>query len=137
MSGVVGAALLMATILGCGKAEPNRVAVFPVNGKITFQRQPTVGATVLLHPQTPLEKVPAPRASVAPDGTFRISTFNTGDGAPEGDYVVTVQWYRPVKNGTDVVSGPNVIPRKYTQAASSDIVIHVAAGENSLKPINF
>jgi hypothetical protein len=132
---LAAAALLAATAAGCGKAEPEHVAVFPTKGKITFKGQPTVGATVLLYAKTPQEKVPAPRASVAPDGTFKLSTFKTGDGAPEGEYVLTVKWYKPVKNGSDVVSGPNVIPAKYTQAQSSTIVVRVAAGENSLDPI--
>ena len=135
LAGLAAAALLAASTAGCGTAEPEHVAVFPTTGKITFRGQPTVGATVLLHPKAPQEKVPAPRASVAPDGSFELSTFNTGDGAPEGDYVLTVKWYKPVKNGSDFVSGPNVIPAKYTQAESSDIVVHVAAGENDLKPI--
>jgi hypothetical protein len=135
LASVAATLLLAVTTAGCGKAEPERVAVFPTTGKITFKGQPTIGATVLLHPKAPQEKVPAPRASVAPDGTFKLSTFNTGDGAPEGEYVLTVKWYKPVKNGGDVVSGPNVIPAKYTQAESSTIVVRVAAGENSLDPI--
>jgi hypothetical protein len=127
--------LLATTAVGCAQSEPEQVAVFPTIGKITFKGQPTIGAVVLLHPKTPRERVPAPRASVKPDGTFKLSTFNTGDGAPEGDYVLTVKWYKPIKYGSELISGPNVIPTKYTQAQSSDIVVRVAAGENRLDPI--
>ena len=128
------AALVSLTALGCGKAMSN-VATHPAKGTITFKGQPIHGALVTLHPKAPLENVPAPRANVGKDGTFSVTTFNGGDGAPEGDYVLTVKWYKPIKNGNDLVSGPNVIPPKYGQPETSDVVVHIAAGDNELKPI--
>jgi hypothetical protein len=128
-------ALLAVAVVGCGKAAPERVATHPAKGTITFKGQPTPGAFVTLHPKTPLENVPAPRANVGKDGSFEVTTFNGGDGAPEGDYIVTVQWYKPVKNGNDVVAGPNVIPPKYGKPQTSSVVIHIAACENQLQPI--
>jgi hypothetical protein len=125
----------LTAIMGCGKTEPERVAVFPAAGKVTFKGEPTVGAVVTLHPKAPLEKVPTPRASVGTDGSFKITTFNSADGAPEGEYVLTVSWYKPVKVGPDMTSGPNVIPAKYTNAQTSDIVVKIAAGDNTLDPI--
>jgi hypothetical protein len=132
---VVGAALLAVASLGCGKATPERIATHPAKGTITFKGQPMPGAFVTLHPKSPVENVPAPRANVDKDGTFAVTTYNNGDGAPEGDYVLTVQWYKLIKNGKDVSAGPNVIPPKYTKPQTSDVVIHIAAGENELKPI--
>lgn len=94
------------------------------------------GAFVTLHPVTPRgDSVPAPRANVDRDGKLRISTFATGDGAPAGEYVVTVQWNRPVKAGGDVVSGPNVVPRKFASPSTSGLVVKVAEGPNQLAPI--
>ena len=72
---------------------------------------------------------------VAPDGSFAVSTYDGGDGAPEGEYVLTVQWYKPVRQGNDLVGGPNVLPAKYASPRTSDVRITVAAGENHLKPI--
>jgi len=134
---VVGAALLAITLpcVGCGKGGAARVPVHPVAGAVKFRGQAMNGAFVALHPKNPTDGVPAPRASVAPDGTFTLSTHDGNDGAPEGEYVVTVQWYKPVKVGKDVVGGPNVLPPKYASASTSDLKITVAAGENHLKPI--
>ena len=59
-----------------------------------------------------------------------------GDGAPEGEYIITVQWRKLVKRGADLVQGPNVIPAKYSRPQTSDIVRKIAAGPNKLEPIN-
>lgn len=131
---VVLAASVAFVCLGCSKAD-NHVAVYPVKGTIHYQGKPINGAFVTLEPKAAVEGVPGPRAMVQPDGTFAVSTFNGGDGAPEGDYVLMVQWCKLVRQGQEFVSGPNVIPRKYTSATTSDLVIHVAAGDNQLKPI--
>jgi len=120
---------------GCGKAEPERVAVRPAEGTITFKGQPMPGAFIALHPKTPLKNIPTPRADVDRDGNFKVSTFAGGDGAPEGVYVVTVQWNKLVKNGRELVVGPNVVPPKYAKAQTSNIEIRIAAGQNNLSPI--
>lgn len=132
----LAAALSAALLLGCGEAKPERVAVHPVTGTLTVKGQPATGAFVTLHPKAPLgDNVPAPRANVSKDGTFALSTFDGGDGAPAGEYKVTIRWYKLVKSGPDVSPGPNVIPAKYARPESSDLTVRIAAGENSLPPI--
>jgi hypothetical protein len=129
-------ATLTLAALGCGgEVEAERVPVYPVEGAITFRGQPMPGAFIVLHPKTPNEKAPAPRAEVTKEGALRVSTYNAGDGAPEGEYVLTIQWNKLVKNGADVVAGPNVVPLKYSRPETSGIVVKVAAGPNSLQPI--
>lgn len=134
----IGFAVLTALVLpavGCSRGDKNRVAVHPVEGAIQFRGQAMEGAFVSLHPKSAPAGVPTPRATVARDGSFTVSTYDGNDGAPEGDYVVTVQWYRPVRVGNDLVGGPNVLPQKYGSAETSDLIVRVAAGENHLKPI--
>lgn len=120
---------------GCGDVLSDRVAVHPVKGSISFQGQPLVGAFLSLHSKGTPPDSPAPRASVNPDGTFELSTYEGSDGAPEGEYVVTVKWYKPVKVRGEFVSGPNALPLKYSNPQSSDIEVKVASGENQLPPI--
>jgi len=127
-------AAVMVSCLGCEKAE-NRVPVHPVSGAIKFRGQAPAGAFVSLHPKQATQGVPNPRATVAKDGSFTVTTFDGNDGAPEGDYVLTVQWYKPVKQGNDLVGGPNVLPPKYASPRTSDVQIKVAASENRLQPI--
>lgn len=127
---------LVVMAVGCGQStQTPPVAVHPAQGKITFKGLPTHGATVTLHPKTPTTDVPVPRATVDQSGAFKLSTFAPGDGAPEGEYTVTVFWYKPIKNGADVSPGPNVIPIKYTKPESTDIVVRIAAGQNDIPAI--
>ena len=52
-----------------------------------------------LHPKGQSE-TPAARAEVKPDGTFVAGTYEVSDGAAEGDYIVTVEWFKPVQKRT-------------------------------------
>jgi len=81
-------ALLLTTACSSGPK------LYPVSGKVTVKGQPAVGATVMFFPSGG-EKGASPSTGVCgADGTFTLST-GTGDGAPAGDYVVTVSWPDP------------------------------------------
>ncbi|BBO34378.1 hypothetical protein [Lacipirellula parvula] len=134
--GLLGVAIALMAMAGCGEAKPQRTAVFPAKGTITLKGEPAHGAIIALHPKSPLPAgVPAPRANVDKDGSFAVSTYDSGDGAPEGEYVLTVVWNKLIKNGGDVRIGPNVIPTKYGNPTSSDLVVKVTAGENAIPAI--
>jgi len=131
---VVLAASVAFASLGCSKTD-NHVPVFPVTGTIKYQGKPINGAFVTLEPKAIVDGVAGARATVQADGTFAVSTFNGGDGAPEGDYTLTVQWYKPIVRNNELVGGPNALPAKYASAKTSGLHVSVAAGENQLKPI--
>jgi hypothetical protein len=134
---LIGAALCVAllAVVGCGKKSgPERVAVVPVEGAITFTGQPMPGAMVVFHPKTPQPNVPAPRAEINKDGVLKVSTYDGGDGAPEGEYVVTVQWNKLVKQGSDLVIGPNVVPAKFAAEGTSTLTAVIKApGPNKIE----
>jgi hypothetical protein len=130
-------ALGVAMIAGCGKQQPERVPVVAVEGAVKFEGRPLPGALIVLHPKTGQRiDVPTPRAHVERDGTFRITTYEAGDGAPPGDYVATVTWYKLVGQGSDVQAGPNVLPPKYSNAKSSKWEIRVAKVATRLPLMN-
>ncbi len=130
------ALLAAAALTGCG-GGPDRIPVFKASGKITFNNQPVDGAFLVLHPKgaAPSGDVPKPTALVKPDGTFEPTTFDSADGAPAGDYVVTIEWRKLVNTGGEWAPGPNLLPVKYSNPETSDLVIHVAEGSNELPPI--
>jgi hypothetical protein len=120
----------------CSRPGSGRVPTHPVKGSITYQGNSLGGALVVLHPKGDTNaNVPTATAQVKADGSFSLSTYDAGDGAPAGDYVVTVQWYKPVRMQEEVVPGPNQLPRKYSDPSTSDLVVHVAEGSNDLPPI--
>jgi len=130
------AIVVLLVLAGCGRSGPPRAATNPTTGSITYQGQPIVGAFLALPPKAGAAgDVPTATAVVRPDGKFAVTTYDTGDGVPEGDYVVTVQWRKATKSGGEFVPGPNLLPAKYTRPESSDVVVHVASGTNELPPI--
>jgi hypothetical protein len=131
-------AALTLAVTGCGTDDTYvGVPVVPVEGTVTFRGKPVKGALVALHPLGAAHRAaaPNPRATVQDDGRFRLSTYTHDDGAPEGDYVVTVQWFRTVNRLGDMGPGPNVLPPKYAKPESSDITVTVMAGANQLPTI--
>ncbi len=133
LAAIASTSLLVA---GCGRAGPPRVETNPTKGSITYLGQPIGGAFLALHPKVGgASDVPTATAVVQSDGTFAVTTYDTGDGVPEGDYVVTVQWRKTTKAGGDYVPGPNLLPAKYSRPESSDVVVHVVSGSNQLLPI--
>jgi hypothetical protein len=121
---------------GCGSADTGRVAVIKTAGKVTFKNQPVEGAFLVLHPKdAATADAPRPTALVKPDGSFQPTTFDSADGAPAGEYVVTVEWRKLVQVGGEWQPGPNLLPQKYGNPATSDIVVRVAEGQSELPPI--
>jgi len=123
-------------LTGCGRSGPPRVATHQAKGSATWQGRPLAGAFVALHPKNQIEPgAPTPTATVQPDGTFALTTYDAGDGVPEGEYVVTLQWRKTVKSGSEYVLGPNLLPVKYARPDTSDIVVRIAANQTELPPI--
>jgi len=126
--------LLSVATLGCG--GESRVSVVPVSGKVTFQGTAPAGAQVVLHPVTRSDETSvAPSGTVKEDGSFQISAYDQGDGAPPGEYVATVQWFRLVAEEGGSGRGPNVLPVKYASPETSPVKVTVNSDATELQPI--
>lgn len=86
-------ALVLPLLAGCGQAGKE---VYPVTGEVLYKgKQPCAGALVVFHPKGATGvAVDRPNAVVREDGTFTLSTFADHDGAPPGEYGVTVVWQK-------------------------------------------
>jgi hypothetical protein len=100
--------LFFTTLWGCG--DSGRIPVYPVRGKVTLDGQPAVGAYVIFHPTTKDEKKIGlkPRGVTNDDGEFVLRTYESGDGAPEGDYQVITFWGSP-----DDLTEEGIIPENW------------------------
>ena len=110
--------------------------VFPVAGKIRVEGRIPSGAFIVLHPVTKgasLESLP--RGVVGSDGLFHIGTFQSADGAPLGEYVVTVEWRPLIRQGDEAFPGPNVLPLQYSNPETSLLRVRITKGKNELDPI--
>lgn len=69
---------------GCGGSG---VKTYPVSGKVTFEDgSPLTKGTVVFESTTM-----AAMGQIQPDGTYTLTTYKDGDGAPEGSYKVYLQ----------------------------------------------
>jgi hypothetical protein len=129
---------LLAVLAGCGSSQdPNQLPVYPVKGQLAFRGKPAAGAFVVLHPKAATNiKVVPPRGQVREDGTFSLTTYSANDGAPAGEYKVTVELHGIVKQANgDFSRGPNLVPKQYSNPKTSPLTVQIAEGENALSPI--
>jgi hypothetical protein len=119
-------AILPAIVALAGCADP-QAPVFPVKGSVTYQGKPAAGAQVFLNAvkANEIDDVSA-NATVGTDGSYAITTYEPGDGAPAGDYVVTVQWFKLVTNDGGSGAGPNVLPKEYASPTTSPVKVSVS-----------
>lgn len=112
-----------------------KIPVFPVTGRVVYQGQPAEGALVSLHPID--EKLPAalqPSGKAKADGTFSLTTYETGDGAPAGKYAATVFWPAPPASPVEAPdSGPDRLRGRYLDPHKSPWQVQVIEGPNDLK----
>ena len=128
-------ALLPALIAASGCAE-KQVPVFPVSGKVSYKGKPPVGAIVVLHALNVDDTSDvAPSGTVKSDGSFAITVYEPDDGAPQGDYVATIQWRRMVNGPGGSGAGPNVLPPTYASPKTSPIKVSVGNGPVEVPPI--
>lgn len=124
---------------GCGTAEKPQLEVFPVSGKIAVDGKPPVRAEVRFHPATPLKdpgkRSVEPYAYVQADGTFRIGTYLSDDGAPPGEYKVLLVWPTITVEGGEEVAGPDRLHGRFSNPAMPIALVTVKETENRVPDI--
>jgi hypothetical protein len=117
----------------CGKG--GRKEVYPVRGQVfDGNGKPAVNALVIFHPADGDDKdTNKPRATVDEKGAFTLTTYENGDGAPEGEYVVTVEW-RPRKKSPFDREGDDVFGGRYSNPKTSTLRARVQKEPTELKP---
>lgn len=122
---------LVSLVAGCSKSD-GALPVHPVSGQVTFNGKPAAHASIIFHPQGAPEGAPRPRAHADAQGNFTLSTYSQGDGAPLGEYAVTVELRPLVKKDGEFESGPNIIPKQYSTPQTTKITTRVAEGTNTV-----
>ncbi len=126
-------ALTVLCPLSCGKADGGK-PVYPVHGQVFFKGKPTPGALVLFHPvDDPDPQAPRPHGRVDQDSHFTLTTYRADDGAPVGQYVVTIDW-RETIHGHGGSSSRSLMPSKYRTPKDSPLRVTIGAETNNLDP---
>jgi predicted small lipoprotein YifL len=127
---------LAAALAGCGDAGPK---LSPVAGKVLVGDAPAEHATVVFHPVGGAgPDAVKPRGTVRADGTYALTTHTAGDGAPPGEYRVTVEWWLSgAKKASDPDTPPkNRLPAKYADPARSGLTATVGDGPTEVPAFN-
>ena len=129
----IGLAVILAAA-GCDSGPASPVKLSRVRGTLLkADGKPAAGATVTLHPTTGTKLAATPFAVVGDDGTFAVTSYTAGDGAPPGTYAVTVVWRSVVPDGDD---GPtDKLKGKFADPARPLATVTVGDGETTLEPL--
>ena len=107
---------------------------FPVAGKVTLDGATLAGATVTLHSYGALtEKYTRVCDGLTDEGgRFKMTTYTKFDGAPAGEYAVTV-----AKTGTGFPDGEvptkNDLPEKYATPEKTPLKVTIKEGANDVE----
>ncbi|MBY0513262.1 MAG: hypothetical protein K2P78_05050 [Gemmataceae bacterium] len=117
-------------------ADSGREPVYAVNGKVLREGKAAVGAMVILHKVGGDDKrALKPFGRAKSDGTFQITTYTTDDGAPEGEYIVTLVWPTPPPpNQPDAEEGPDRLKGRLADPKTSKWRVKVEKKPLELEP---
>ncbi|MBL8824140.1 MAG: hypothetical protein JNJ77_16260 [Planctomycetia bacterium] len=117
------------SLAGCSRARPEP---HPVAGKVLFNGRPIADAMVTLH-SVKNDVTPMPIAYTRADGQFDVSWLKQGDGAPVGEYAVTITWRQLVQRGEEKErSGRNQLPAHYADPQKTPWRCIIKPGKNVL-----
>jgi hypothetical protein len=132
-------ALLLLVATGCGQDRRGYVEhsepLIPVTGVVMVDGKPARNARVVLHrPDAPpagqptADAKPSPRGECDDSGKFQIYTYAAYDGAPAGDYRVTISWKDPEGLNREGDTYRELLPAVYQHPVKSKLKASVAAG---------
>jgi len=136
-SGLCLAALLIALVPGCGKKE---IQLYPASGKLLMGGKPAAGVFVTFVPVEAGQDDQITRsfATTGEDGSFTLSTWQPGDGAPAGDYRVTLLYEPLTSQGLggrlNNKKNPIRIDPKYARPETTPLRGHIDPGPSNVIP---
>jgi hypothetical protein len=129
---LLGGSLVLLSSTSCTKQG---VKLYPVSGSVSFDGKAPEGAVIYLNPAGGSSKLETlPTGVVKADGTFAVGTFQPGDGAPAGDYDVSIAWYPPNLEAVIIATGkaPSLLPAHLSDPKTSGLKMQVKEGPNEI-----
>lgn len=137
---VVGSwtALVLAIWLACsGCNSEDQFKAYPVSGQVTVKGKPAEGVQVSFFGTDEVLKsatAPFPKGVTDSDGNFKLTSYDSDDGAPAGNYVVTFVWPAVVADDPEVQDQVDRFRGRYASADKSTYQVEILAGANQLEP---
>jgi hypothetical protein len=121
-------------VASCADDRYGEYPPFPVSGQVLVNGRPAQGAEVFFHLSGYSgERSVLPRGRTDAEGRFSLSTYAADDGAPAGDYRVTVKWPAH-RRGPE--PGPDRLGGRFARPETSALTAHVEKGSNRLPPFD-
>jgi hypothetical protein len=133
-----------ALLLGCG-GDPRKPKLGRVSGKVTYNGKPVTKGVVSFVPVSGPGTATGQSATgeIGSDGSYQLTTFESGDGAVLGEHRVIVQSREddpvlkgggmpiPDKQGRLNIKPPTyLVPQKYATTGNSPLSFTVKEGSN-------
>jgi hypothetical protein len=131
----LSAAVCCATALFCSACGDARKPVFPVHGQVSVDGRAPIHAQVSFIPVGDAKPDAVhPVGTVDDQGRFTLTSYAAGDGAPEGEYRVTVAWFLASGRPGDDSPPLNYLPAAYARPESTPLHAVVGKGGAELQP---
>ena len=139
-SGCVLGVFITFAFSGCssGEREYMTVPLAKVTGKVLDNGEPVVRAKVAFHPVLPSTDPPlVPSAMTDEHGQFQLTTYLQADGAPPGEYRVTVACpVLPNPKAAGIQMPVDKYKGRFSNPEKSKWTVTVNEGENSIDPFD-
>ncbi len=131
-------AILALVAPGCS-SQVKPPASVPVIGSVSQKGRPAAGIVVKFHPQFDIGRLKyIPSGETGPNGQFILSTGAAGNGAPRGDYIVTLEKPKVVsdREHSGIEMEIDEFKGKYSDPTKSQWKVTVKSGDNVLEPFD-
>ncbi len=107
---------------------------YPTTGQVMINGAPPAKSIIKLeYLGSPADSRELPPfAIVRNDGTFTVTTYKTGDGAPLGEYAITIRWPKDLSNP----ESPDRLLDAFSSKDKAITNITITKGENIIPPID-
>lgn len=118
---------------GCSSHPDWQADAYPAFGTVRINGEVAIDAVVIFHSLSGDVDVrkSEPWGIVNGDGLYRISTYGVEDGAPLGEYAVTLTWPKDPRNP----HGSDRLKNKFSSQEKAPLVVTITRGTNELPPI--
>jgi hypothetical protein len=130
---------LLLAACGCSGKDSRQKVCYPVEGQVMVKSQPAAGAIIAFQPAGGHSEewfAGYPQATVESDGSFHVVTYGNQDGAPAGDYVVTIIWPGGRDPNDEEIMLPDKLEGKYADAKKTPLKAKVENGPTKLPAFN-
>jgi hypothetical protein len=131
--------LALVYFAGCSQSGVSKDTVYPASGKVLVRGTPAEGARITFYPVAEGASRPGmaiPSGDVDSSGVYHLQSYLPGDGAPAGEYRVTVSWPEPLPPGAnpEQVSRKDRLAGKYADPTKSKLTAKVEKGDGEIPP---